>query len=192
MKDAPIITGIEITRFTYPVENVAVSEKYSMPVYTPGAKTNPTATVIQIHTDQGITGEYLGVVEPAATQVKMMASWLIGQNALGREFIYNHMKRALRHFDMTGIGIVDICLWDIAGKYFDAPLYRLLGGKKRPLPAYASTMRPDDNGGLSTSEDMADFAQQCIEMGYPAYKMHVWGDLISREVATVLAVREHR
>ena len=55
MKDSPIITGIEITRFSYPVENVAVDETYSMPVFTPGAKTNPTATVIQIHTDQGIT-----------------------------------------------------------------------------------------------------------------------------------------
>jgi L-alanine-DL-glutamate epimerase-like enolase superfamily enzyme len=190
MKDSPKITGIEITRFKYPVENVAVDETYSMPVFTPGAKTNPTATVIQVHTDQGITGEYLGVTEPAAAQVKIMSSWLIGQDALEREHIYNHMKRALRHFDMTGIGLVDICLWDIAGKYFDTPLYRLLGGKKRPLPAYASTMHPDDNGGLSTPEDMADFAQQCVEMGYPAFKMHVWGNLIPREVATVLAVRD--
>lgn len=190
MKDSPIIKSIEITRFSYPVENVAVDPNYSMPVYTPGAKTTPTATVVQIHTDQGISGEFLDGTEPALTQLKMMSSWLIGQNALEREHIYNHMKRALRHFDMSGIGLVDICLWDIAGKFFNAPLYQLLGGKKRPLPAYASTMHPDDNGGLSTPEDMSDFAQQCVEMGYPAYKMHVWGNIISREVETVLAVRD--
>jgi L-alanine-DL-glutamate epimerase-like enolase superfamily enzyme len=190
MKNSPIITGIEITKFDYAVENIAVSEQYSVPVFTPGANGDSSATVLQIHTDQGITGEYLGINEPAATQVKMMTSWLIGQPALEREDIYNHMKRALRHFDMSGIGVIDICLWDIAGKYFDAPLYRLLGGKKRPLPAYASTMHPDDSGGLSTPEHMADFAQQCIEMGYQAYKMHVWGNLISREVETVLTVRD--
>ena len=126
MTDAPTITGVEITRFSYPVENVALDEKYSMPVYTPGARSNPTATILQIHTDQGISGEYLGVTEPAATQVKMMASFLVGQSALEREFIYNHMKRSLRHFDMTGIGPVDICLWDIAGKFYDAPIYQLL------------------------------------------------------------------
>ena len=190
MKSTPKITAIELTEFSYEQENVTVAPNYSMPVFTPGAKTNPTATVIQIHTDKGITGEYVGVTEPAATQVRMMSSWLIGQEALEREYIYTHMRRALRHFDMSGIGVVDICLWDIAGKYVDLPLYRLLGGKKRPLPAYASTMHPDDNGGLSTPEDMADFAQQCVEMGYPGYKMHVWGNIISREVETVLAVRD--
>tara|TARA_B100000676_G_C18091191_1_gene860007 strand:- start:8949 stop:9110 length:162 start_codon:yes stop_codon:yes gene_type:complete len=52
MKDSPIIKSIEITRFSYPVENVAVDPNYSMPVYTPGAKTTPTATVVQIHTDR--------------------------------------------------------------------------------------------------------------------------------------------
>jgi hypothetical protein len=31
---------------------------------------------------------------------------------------------------MLGVGVIDICLWDIAGKLYDEPLYRLLGGEK--------------------------------------------------------------
>ncbi len=56
MNDSPKITGIEITRFSYPVENVPVDETYSTPVFTPGAKTNTTSTVTQIHTDQAPPG----------------------------------------------------------------------------------------------------------------------------------------
>ena len=54
MKNSPIITGIEITKFDYTVENVAVSDQYSVPVFTPGANGDSSAIVLQIHTDQGI------------------------------------------------------------------------------------------------------------------------------------------
>jgi L-alanine-DL-glutamate epimerase-like enolase superfamily enzyme len=74
---------------------------------------------------------------------------------------------------------------------YDEPIYRLLGGSKKPLPAYASTLHGDENGGLSTPEDFADFAQQCLEMGYPAFKVHGWGlarNDIKREIENVLGL----
>ena len=190
MRKVPKITSIELTRFKYQVENVEFEPKYHMPVYKAGARREASAAVLQVHTDEGISGEYLGVSPNAAVQIQMVRSYLIGRSALEREPIYSDVKRALRHVDMTGLGVIDICLWDIAGKLCDQPLYMLLGGKRRPLPCYASTMHPDENGGLSSPEDMADFAEQCLEMGYPAFKMHVWGDDLKREVANVLAVRD--
>jgi len=121
----------------------------------------------------------------------MLTGYLIGKNPLEREQIYQDSKRGLRHFDMTGTGPVDIALWDIAGKLFDAPLYRMLGGTRKALPAYASTLHGDENGGLGTPQQFANFAQQCKEMGYNAFKIHGWGDgPISREIANVLGVRE--
>ena len=123
----------------------------------------------------------------------MGAQYLIGKDVTAREKIYNDLKRGLRHYDMTGVGVIDICLWDIAGKIYDEPLYRLLGGTRRPLPAYASTLHGDENGGLSTPEQFGEFAVQCKEMGYPAFKIHGWGlaaENIQREIDNVLAVRE--
>jgi len=90
---------------------------------------------------------------------------------------------------MTGVGPIDICLWDMAGKLFDVPLYKLLGGSRKPLPAYASTFHGDENGGLSTPEQFSEFAEQCYEMGYKSFKIHGWGiggQNIQREINNVL------
>jgi L-alanine-DL-glutamate epimerase-like enolase superfamily enzyme len=91
-----------------------------------------------------------------------------------------------------GVAPVDIALWDLAGKYYNAPIYRLLGGYKESVPCYASTYHGDqERDGLSSPGAYAEFAVQCREMGYPAFKIHGWGRApIAQEIATVLAVRE--
>jgi L-alanine-DL-glutamate epimerase-like enolase superfamily enzyme len=120
------------------------------------------------------------------------ASYLIGKNALERERFYSDINRALRQVARIGLAPIDIALWDLAGKVHEAPIYRLLGGYKESVPCYASTYHGDDEGdGLSSPEAYADFAERCLEMGYPAFKIHGWGNApISQEVATVHAVGE--
>src|SRR5690606_36001541 len=79
----------------------------------------------------------------------------------------------------------------LAGKAHNASVTQLLGGWKTRLPAYASTMSGDRNGGLDTPEAFADFAVQCRQMGYKGYKLHVWDDYSIREmVKTIQAVRK--
>jgi len=193
MKAGPKITKIEVTGYSYTIENVGRDYNTFNMVYEKGGKRTATSGVLQIHTDQGITGEYMGLRGPTMAQVAIVAEYLIGKNALEREKIYQDVKRGLRHFDMTGVGPIDICLWDIAGKMFDQPLYRMLGGWRKPLPAYASTLHGDENGGLSTPEQFGDFAVQCQEMGYQAFKIHGWGlggQRIEREEQNVLLVRK--
>ena len=96
-------------------------------------------------------------------------------NALEREFIYDEIKRAQRQNARIGVAPVDIALWDLAGRLLDQPIYRLLGGWKKSVPCYASTYHGDENGGLDTPQAFADFAVQCRDMGYPAFKIHGWG-----------------
>lgn len=171
----PIITKVEVTSFEHTLDNLGKDYNTFNTVYEKGGRIKARGNVLSVHTDAGIVGEYPGVGGPTLAQVRMVAEYLIGKEALGREKIYNDIKRGLRHYDMTGVGVVDICLWDIAGKLYNAPLYKLLGGTRRPLPAYASTLHGDENGGLSTPQQFAEFAQQCYEMGYPAFKIHGWG-----------------
>jgi len=193
MREAPVITKVEAIRFEHVLENVGKDYNTFNTVYEPGGELVQTNTILRIHTDKGIVGEYPGVIGPAMAELKAIGSYLIGKNALARELIYNDLKRGSRHWAMLGMGVVDICLWDIAGKFYDEPLYRLLGGERRPLKAYASTLHGDENGGLTTPQDFEDFANQCLEMGYKAFKVHGWGlarDNIQREIANVLNLGE--
>ena len=116
-----------------------------------------------------------------------------GSRALAREPLYDAMRLSLAQHDGLGVGLVDIALWDLAGKFYDARIYELLGGERRPLPAYASSYPGDrQGGGLHSPEAFAEFALQCRELGYRGFKIHSWTEdvNIDEEVATVRAVRE--
>ncbi len=159
-------------------------------VYSKGSVARQVSYVLTLETDAGVTGEYVGGNAVSYAQIGMVADYLLGKNPLGRERIWNDLKRALRKHDRFGIGPVDIALWDMAGKLYGAPVSELLGGFRTALPAYASTYHGDENGGLDSPAAFADFAVQCAELGYRAFKIHGWGaGSIAREVATVLQTR---
>ena len=191
---APEITSIESTEFAYPIEDVGTDQHGFNLVYEPGSVTERKLFGIKIHTDEGITGEYVGGNSPGAAQINTFADYLVGKNPLERERHWSEMKRALRKYDRMGIGPIDIALWDYAGKRYDAPIHETLGTYRERLPAYASTYHGDDAGGLDSPAAFADFAEECLEMGYQGFKIHVWesdawGD-IDQEVETVHAVGE--
>ena len=88
-----------------------------------------------------------------------------------------------------GLLVIDVALWDMAGQYYYARIWELLGGHVRPLKFYAITTHRDHNGGLSSPEAYADYAELCLGKGYPAFKIHGWGDSpVALEVATIEAV----
>ena len=192
MRNRPTITGIEIYEFCHDLQDVGTDYNGFNLVYEPGRTWRATAYALRVETDAGIAGEFVGGGPVEVGEIRIYAGYLIGKNALERERIYNDVKRALRKYDKLSMGLVDIALWDIAGKYYEAPIYELLGGFRKSLPAYASTNHGDwQPDGLSSPAAYADFAQQCLEMGYPAFKIHGWGDApIETEVATVLEVRK--
>ena len=141
-------------------------------------------SVLRVHTDTGVIGESTG--RPILPNV---AHYALGKNPFEREKIYVDLKRGFRNVGTTVFGGLDVALWDFAGKVYDAPIYQLLGGWRKTIPAYASTYHGDENGGLSTPEAYADFAERCADMGYPAFKIHGWGNApVEREVATIHAV----
>ncbi|AHF98846.1 mandelate racemase [Halostagnicola larsenii XH-48] len=189
----PQITEIESIEFSYELVDVGTDENGFNLVYEPGSTTTRKLFALSIETDVGITGQYVGGNSPAAAQINTFADYLIGKNPLERERHWSEIKRGLRKYDRMGIGPVDIALWDFAGKYHDVPIHELLGTYTRRLPTYASTYHADDNGGLDSPEAYADFAEECLELGFPGFKIHGWGGGdaardIDREIETVHAV----
>jgi L-alanine-DL-glutamate epimerase-like enolase superfamily enzyme len=60
----------------------------------------------------------------------------------------------------------DVCLWDILGKAVDRPIYKILGGNKDRMMAYASSQH------LPSIEDYVPDALKAKEQGYKGYKIH--------------------
>ena len=186
----PIITKIEVHEYQFEMENLGTDYNGFNLIYEPGNRISQRGNILRIETDQGIVGEYAGGRAAEFSTIPLFAHFLIGRSALERELIYTEVKRALRQVARIGLAPIDIALWDIAGKLYDQPIYKLLGGYKTSIPCYASTYHGDHQpDGLSSPEAFADFAEQCLDLGYPAFKIHGWGRApVSQEVANVHAV----
>ena len=160
-------------------------------VYVPGAIGKLSTLATRIETDDGIVGEYIGGMALAFGQAAYLAPHLVGRNAFHRLEFYEDAKRALRKFDKMGAGLLDIALWDWAGKRLETSVANLIGSSRARVPAYASTYHGDRNGGLSSPEDFAAFAERCKQLGFRAFKMHGWGEAnVREEVATIRLLRE--
>ena len=164
----PRISGIEVHTYTYRLDELGKDYNGFNLVYVPGGAVQQTGHIIRILTDVGVVGEYVGGSAADYAILPSFVHYLIGKHALEREGIYSDVKRALRQVARLGLAPVDIALWDLAGKYYQTPIYRLLGGYKDRLPCQASTYHGDTSGGLDSPEAYGEFALQCREMGYPS------------------------
>jgi len=105
-----------------------------------------TALYLKIRTEGGLEGLYGPIDREAAVVVDLqLSSFLKGKNALAVETLWDQMHRSNRHSRashfMMGISAVDNALWDLRGRYFQAPVYRLLGGPTRNrVEAYGSCL----------------------------------------------------
>ena len=83
---------------------------------------------------------------------------------------------------MSGL---DMALWDLRGKAVGWPLYRLLGGSARPIPAYAGGV----SLGFQAPTKLVEEARPLVAMGYKAVKLRL-GDNPKDDLARVAAVRK--
>jgi len=124
---------------------------------------------VKIITDEGIhgTGESgaWGLLEASASAIKMFGNYLIGKNPLDIEHHWQYMYR-FSHFRgaavMGAISAIDVALYDIAGKYFQVPVYRILGGKCR------EKVRVYNHTAGRTEEELLENSLKGIEEGYTA------------------------
>ncbi len=82
---------------------------------------------------------------------------------------------------MSGI---DMALWDIRAKAAGWPLYRLLGGASRPIPAYAGGVSLGYQEPAALLDEMAPH----LAAGYRAVKLRV-GDTVAADIARMEATR---
>ena len=164
----------------------------------PGDPHEATQTILTIHTDEGVEGHSFGA-DPNIVDT-VLKDILIGQDPLLIEKHWQSMKhwqRLIRKFTDSDVSHADLALWDLKGKVYGDPVYKILGGYRDKVLAYASTMCGDElKGGLSTPEEYAHFADWAMKRGYKAFKLHTWQPPIEwapdpkMDVAACAAVRE--
>lgn len=188
----PRITEIETVSFTYPVDDTSMDPTTQKLMYAPGETHERSMHAVRIGTDTGVNGEYVGGTQVGLAQVDLCAEYLLGRNPLKREKHWTALRGILRKYDQMGIGPLDIALWDLAGKHYDAPIHELLGTYRERLPAYASSYFAKRANGFDSPEAIADFAEVCLDHGYPAFKTHTWSGEersdINQEIELIRAV----
>jgi L-rhamnonate dehydratase len=105
-----------------------------------------SALYLKIVAEGGIEGLYGPIDKEVAIVVdEQLRPFLIGKDALAQEKLWDQMYRSNRHarrgFFLMAISAIDNTLWDLRGRYFHTPVYRLLGGPTRAsVEAYASCL----------------------------------------------------
>lgn len=168
------ITEVEIHRFEYELVDVGVDHGHL--VYQPGNTHEPPGFVVTVRTETGLEGHCIAFwnADPMIEQVKTIAeSVLLGRDPLEREGIWQDMWGRFSLSDRTGMGPVDIALWDLAGKHHEANVATLLGGYRERIPTYGCAFFMDDApDGLNSPDAYASFAEECLANGYRGFKIH--------------------
>lgn len=118
---------------------------------------------VEVETDAGLIGWGEPVIEGKAATVRAcveeMKPYLIGADPMNIEDIWNVLYRAGFYrggpIIMSAIAGIDQALWDIKGKYYNAPVHQLLGGAcrdKMRVYCWVGGDRPSDVGAAALSK----------------------------------------
>jgi len=170
------ITRIEATRHRISVEAPLLTKKLSWALI-----------LVRVETDAGITGYGLtgGKIQPAAICAQILeeiAPLVIGEDPLAHEHLWHKCFYNLNPRYQTGafssaLSAVDIALWDIKGKHFNEPVWRLLGGSKPSVPAYITFGLADYD-----REQIVEAARYWVAQGHDKLKMVVGADRDSIDI----------
>ncbi|MBP0443569.1 mandelate racemase/muconate lactonizing enzyme family protein [Roseomonas sp. SSH11] len=153
------------------------------------------AVVVKVTTEDGITGwgeSHHGRAHTAVAALLQttLRRLVIGMDADDVVGVWNRIYRGQLASHGMGAGCalamsgLDMALWDIRAKAANMPLYRLLGGAARAVPAYAGGVAL----GYQPPEELVEEARPHMEAGYRAVKLRI-GDTVPKDIARMEAVR---
>jgi L-alanine-DL-glutamate epimerase-like enolase superfamily enzyme len=142
-----------------------------------GSGPDGEAAVLRLGTDSGASGVAIATRPGMAAAVedivdRVLRTELLDRDPLQREFLWHRVWELDRteELPLPVLGLVDVALWDLAGRIVNQPTWQVLGGFRTRIPAYASTVTFRD------VPEYLDVASRCLDAGYQAVKLHAWGD----------------
>lgn len=150
--------------------------------------------LVKLTADDGTVGwgEGYGPADLLSSGIKYLSQFVLGQNPLNSEVIWENLyRRTLDHSRsgilMAAISAIDVAVWDLKGKLLGLPVHQLLGGKKRDrIYPYATGLYFREEANLIDA--LVNEARKYKDEGYKAIKMKV-GLSIKEDTKNVEAVR---
>ncbi len=162
-----------------------------------GKLTKRDAIIVKVVSDEGVIGwgEAHHARNPGTVAHLInttMRDLVLGMDPTQTTVIWTRMYRAQVGSHGMGAGSViamsgiDMALWDLKGKLANMPLYKLLGGAQKPIPAYAG-----GGGalGFRSPEETADEVGTFVDKGFKAVKLRL-GQTNKQDIARISAVRD--
>lgn len=175
VEDVVAETTSKVSRRGAPSDLKITDMRYTTITNGTGA-TNARNVIIRIDTNQGIYG--LGEVRDGgdARFALYLKSRILGLNPCNVEMIFKIIKQFGGHGRMGGgVSGVEMALWDLAGKAFNAPVWAMLGGKYRSKIRLYSYI-PNSGGVPLANMDLdkfkADVKHRMDEQGFTWLKCH--------------------
>lgn len=153
---------------------------------------------LKVRTDDGIEGiGYSGftsnvMIKALHEAVNALAEQTIGEDPMNVEAVGSKLFAVAGGGSPGGlvtraIAGIDVALWDIKGKALGQPVYKLLGGYRDRVPAYAS-------GYLWRTYDLnalAETAPKLVQQGFKAMKFRMGAeDTPAKEIARMRVMRK--
>jgi len=165
------------------IEAVEIEIPYNppfCPAWAPGIEQRGRGyTIVKLVTTDGVIG-WGGSAHRNEAQVinKIIKPYLEGKDLFATE---QHIKKLRVE---GGVWCVEIAIWDAVGKTIGVPLYKIWGGYKDKILAYASVVQ------VSTPEKRAEDALNFLELGFKVIKLraHYWD--MKDDIRLVEKVRE--
>ncbi|MBI5615006.1 MAG: mandelate racemase/muconate lactonizing enzyme family protein [Gammaproteobacteria bacterium] len=160
-----------------------------------GKSVKRDAVLVRVATEDGLVGWGEAHAARAPTAIAELLGTTIRQLVLGMnaadltgvwERVYrmqlaSHGMGAAAAIALSGL---DMALWDLRGKREGRPLYALLGGRPRAMPAYAGGI----SFGFQPEDALVAEARTAVAAGYRALKLRL-GASVEADLAAVRAVR---
>ncbi len=154
------------------------------------------AVIVKVATESGIVGwgeSHAGRAPGAVAALinTTLRTLVLGMDATDVVGVWNRIysRQLASHGMGAGCSLamsgLDMALWDIRGKAAGWPLYKLLGGAQRPVPAYAGGV----SLGFQDPKQLFDEAKVHIDAGYKAIKLRL-GDNVNDDLRRVEAARD--
>jgi glucarate dehydratase len=190
---------MKITSVTARAVNIPFKTPY---VWAVGGYLGITRVIVEVQTDEGITG--YGEAPSWECQediMKHMAPKLIGKDPLditACELVCVPEMKVLVATDgilpRMSFGGIEIALWDIRGKLWNMPLYKMLGGaacKEVPFCEYFSRLLPKGAfKGISTEDEIIEYCvKRKEEFGSTYFEGKISSGNVKQDIALIRRLR---
>lgn len=180
------------------IANVSATT-HRVPIHVPVIKEpiNREVVFVRVETDQGVVGYGMTsqILRHSSKEFlnRELGPFVKGMNALDTEAIWEKAyfrfnQRGTSGVVQGGLSALDIALWDAKGKFYNQPVWRILGGHSARVPAYITFGLPDYD-----RDQLVEVARMLVNQGQDKLKMvvaHEGWRSVAEDVPRVKAVRE--